>query len=147
MNTGEGFSFPETLFLQKFFDGVDYAGAQEMATEEVAYEESLTFTLGRLLDGRSPFQAILRYKLRDLNHDLAECGTGNTLVVEFETNEHAKGFSGTTSRCDLGILFRQTNPLTGRSVAKGLLVEGKRLYPIKRKYTMACKYEGFDSDQ
>ena len=59
-------SQPEILFLKKFFNAIDYSISKELDNSEVAYEEFLTPTLGRLLDGRSPFQSILSYSLKDL---------------------------------------------------------------------------------
>jgi hypothetical protein len=147
MNSHSTLSLPEILFVKNFFDGVDFAIAKELESVEVAYEEFLTATLGRLLDGRSPFQSILDYPLRALNQDLSECGSGNQVAMEFETHEHAKGFSGSVSHADLGIVFRRENPLLGTTVEKAVLVESTRLYPTRKRYTMRSRYRGFDSDQ
>jgi hypothetical protein len=115
--------------------------------DEVAYEEFLSPMFGRLLDGRSPFQSVLAYPVRALNADLEQCGSGHKLKVEFETIEHAKGFSGSTSHADLGIIFRYDNPAFGEHVEKAILVECKRLYPLHRAYKLRSRYEGFDAAQ
>jgi hypothetical protein len=137
----------EILYLRNYFHSVDKAISSELDSATVAYEEFLTPTLGRLLDSRSPFQALLEYPLKQLNQDLAECGSGNKLLVEFETHEHAKGFSGSVSHADLGIILRQESPLTGEFIEKAILVESKRLYPVKDKYSLRSRYTGFDLQQ
>ncbi len=115
--------------------------------DEVAYEEFLSPMFGRLVDGRSPFQSVLAYPIRALNADLDQCGSGHRLKVEFETIEHAKGFSGSVSHADLGIVFRYENPAFGERVDKAILVECKRLYPLHREYKLRSRYEGFDAAQ
>lgn len=140
-------SLPEILHIKKFFDGVDSFVSREIDKEHLAYEESLSFLFGRLLDESSAFQAALPYRLPHLNDDLAECGGGNQLHIEFETNEHAKGFSGSTSRVDLGIIFRFNNPGLGQTVEKAILVECKRLYPEKGVYSLNSVYRGFKEKQ
>ena len=137
----------EILYLRNYFHSVDKAISSELDSATVAYEEFLTPTLGRLLDSRSPFQALLEYPLKQLNQDLAECGSGNKLLVEFETHEHAKGFSGSVSHADLGIILRRESPLTGEFIEKAILVESKRLYPVKDKYSLRSRYTGFDPQQ
>jgi len=141
------FSDVEAGYLRRFFDGVDYAVSRELAIDEVAYEEFLSPMFGRLLDGRSPFQSVLAYPLRALNADLDQCGSGHKLKVEFETIEHAKGFSGSVSHADLGIVFRYENPAFGERVEKAILAECKRLYPLHREYKLRSRYEGFDAAQ
>ena len=140
-------SQPEILYLKRFFDAVDSAVTAEVNTARVAYEEFLSPVLGRLLDDSSPFQSLLSYSSRQLNLDLAECGSGNRVDVTFETNEHAKGFSGRTSHADLGIVFRRENPLLGARIEKAILVECKRLYPTKKQYTVRSRYDGFEKKQ
>lgn len=110
-------------------------------------KSSLSPMSGRLLDGRSPFQAVLAYPIRALNADLDECGSGHKLKVVFETLEHAKNFSGSVSHADLGIVFRYENPAFGEQVEKAILVECKRLYPLHREYKLRSRYEGFDPGQ
>lgn len=138
---------PEALFIRKFFDGVDDAVTKELGATEVAYEEFLTPTLGRLLDSRSPFQTILSYPIRELNKDLEECGTGPQLIVEFKTNEHAKGFSGRVSHADLGMVLTIEDPLEGITVKKALLVEAKRLFPFRTSFSVNSRYNSFDRAQ
>ena len=137
----------EVLYLERFFNGVDYAIAKELDTADVAYEEFLTPTLGRLLDDRSPFQSLLPYPAKKLNADLGECGSGNQLNIEFETHEHTKSHSGSVSHADLGIVFRRENPILGETTEKALIVESKRLYPIRKKYTLQSKYAAFSAEQ
>lgn len=141
-------SIPEILYLRKFFEGVAFAVSKELAVETVAYEEFLSPLLGRLLDERSPFQSLLPYPVRALNADLAECGSGDRVTIEFETNEHAKGFSGKESHVDLGIIFRRENPLFGWAIEKAILVECKRLYPgPSGRYMYNSGYDGFRPKQ
>jgi len=147
MNFPHLLSHPEVLYLKRFFDAVDFAVTAEVNTARVAYEEFLSPVLGRLLDDSSPFQSLLSYSSRQLNSDLAECGSGNHIDVRFETNEHAKGFSGKTSHADLGIVFRRENPILGPAIEKAILVESKRLYLGKNSYTVRSRYDGFDEKQ
>jgi hypothetical protein len=80
-------ALPELICLRRFFHGVDYIVSQDIDSSRVSYEEFLSSVLGRLLDGGSPFQAVLPYSLSQLNSDLAECGSGNRVTIEFETKD------------------------------------------------------------
>ncbi len=73
----------EAAFVRRYFDAIDHAISRELVSGETAYEEFLTATLGRLMDQKSPFQALLEYPLRALNEDLEKCGSGNQVLVEF----------------------------------------------------------------
>lgn len=110
-------------------------------------EESLTFVLARLLDGQSTFQRILEYPLEKLNMDLDACGSGTQMSIEFETNEHKKSFESAVSHADLGIVIRRESSIFGPSYTKAIIVQSKKLYPSKDRYSLRSSYEAFDPGQ
>lgn len=138
---------PETRYLRRFFDAVDAAVSAELQMGRSINEESLTFLLGRLLDGQSTFQRMLDYSLDTLNADLLECGTGSQVSVEFTTNEHTKAFEGAVSYADLGIVVRREHSVLGPAYTKALIVQSKKLYPDKGEYGVFSRYDGFDKAQ
>lgn len=136
----------ETEFIRRYFDGIDHAISRELTAGETTYEEFLTATLGRLMDQGSPFQALLEYPLRALNEDLNACGSGNYVIVEFETHEHSKS-SARSIRADLGIIIRFEGPLQSKTIEKAVLIEAKRLYPTRDCFNLSSRYEAFKLDQ
>jgi hypothetical protein len=138
---------PEVIYLRRFFDGVDKAVTDEMQAGRTLLEESLTFVLARLLDGQSTFQRILDYRLDSLNADLDACGSGSRMSIEFETNEHKKSFESAVSHADLGIVVRREASVFGSSYTKALIVQSKKLYPLKDFYSLRSVYGGFDAEQ
>jgi hypothetical protein len=138
---------PETAFLRKFFDEVDHAVTDEMKAGKSLSEENLTFVLARLLDGQSTFQRMLNYSIQNLNFDLERCGTGAQISIEFETNEHKKHFESTVSHADLGIVLRRERSVLGPEYTKAIIVQSKKLYPVKTQYSLYSQYGGFDGNQ
>lgn len=138
---------PERAYLTKFFDAVDNAVTAEMQAGMSLLEESLTFTLARLLDGSSTFQRMLDYPLVKLNSDLESCGSGHQVTVEFETNEHKKSFESAVSHADLGIVLRWEQSPFYPAYTKGLVVQAKKLYASRGEYRLSSPYEGFDANQ
>jgi hypothetical protein len=138
---------PETSYIRKFLDGVDKAVTDEMQSGRSLLEESLTFLLARLLDGQSTFQRILDYPLENLNVDLDACGSGTQMSIEFETNEHKKSFESAVSHADLGIVLRRESSIFGPAYTKAIIVQSKKLYPLKTHYGLRSAYEAFDPGQ
>jgi len=138
---------PEASYIRRFLDGVDRVVTDEMQSGRSLLEESLTFVLARLLDGQSTFQRILDYPIEKLNVDLDACGSGAQMSIEFETNEHKKSFESAVSHADLGIVVRRESSAFGPSYTKGIIVQSKKLYPSKDKYSLRSAYEAFDPAQ
>ncbi len=138
---------PESTFLKNFFDEVDKTITEEMQSSESVMEESLTFVLARLLDGKSTFQRLLDYSLQQLNDDLERCGSGSRVTIEFETNEHKKSFESSVSFADLGIILKRDHSIFGPSYTKAIIVQSKKLYPRKDSYRIHCGYDAFDIKQ
>lgn|GEM_PF-2348743 len=141
------FGEPENSYLRRFFDGVDKAITEEMQSGRSLLEENLTFVLARLLDEQSTFQRILDYPLEKLNADLEACGSGAQVSIEFETNEHKKSFEAAVSHADLGIVVRREGSIFGGPYTKGIIVQSKKLYHWKNRYSLRSAYEGFDPVQ
>lgn len=138
---------PEVTYLRRFFDAVDQTVTQEMQAGATLLEESLTFVLARLLDGKSTFQRVLDYPLDRLNTDLEACGSGTAVTIEFETNEHKKSFESAVSHADLGIVIRWEGNALQPPHTKALIVQSKKLYHTKGTYGIRSSYDGFDADQ
>ncbi len=138
---------PEAFYIRRFLDGVDKVVTDEMQKGRSILEENLTFVLARLLDGESTFQRILEYPLKKLNMDLDACGSGVQMSIEFETNEHKKSFESAVSHADLGIVIRRESSIFGPSYTKAIIVQSKKLYPLKDRYSLRSSYEAFDPDQ
>ncbi|MGE5342533.1 MAG: hypothetical protein ACM3SY_13745 [Candidatus Omnitrophota bacterium] len=138
---------PEVMFLRKFFDEVDHAVTNEMQAGKSLLEENLTFVLARLLDGESTFQRMLNYSIQDLNSDLERCATGTQISIEFETNEHKRYFESTVSHADLGIVLRREGSILNPEYTKAIIVQSKKLYPVKTQYSLFSQYGGFDGNQ
>lgn len=147
MRTPIAWGEPETAYLRRFFDAVDAGITAELQAGHKLLEQSLTFLLGRLLDGKSTFQRMLEYPIDRLNADLAECGTGTQVSVEFTTNEHTKTFESSVSYADLGIVVRRDSSVFGPTYTKAIIVQSKKLYPNSNDYRVSCRYGGFDKDQ
>lgn len=137
----------ERYYLRRYFDGVDQAISLEMQTGVSLVEDNLTFMLGRILDGKSTFQRLLAYPLEKLNADLATCGTGTQLSIEFHTHEHDKQYEGRVSFADLGIVVHVRPSVFGPGITKGLLVQSKKLYHDRDEYRLNSRFIGFDLDQ
>ena len=138
---------PEVSYLKRFFDGVDRVITDEMQAGKTLMEEGLTFVLARILDGQSIFQNILEYPINALNKDLERCNSGTQLSIEFETNEHKKSFESSVSHADLGIVLKQERSVFGPEYKKAVIVQSKKLYPVKDKYNLFCGYDAFSPDQ
>lgn len=139
---------PELTYFRRFFDAVDAAMTAEIQAGRSLLEESLTFLLGRLLDGASTFQQILPYTVRHLNSDLGACGTGAQVVVDFTTNEHTKAFESNVSWADLGIVVHREHSVLGPEYTKAVIVQSKKLYPSRdADYGLGCQYGGFNPAQ
>lgn len=138
---------PETAYLRRFFDCVDVAVTEEMQAASALLEDNLTFLLCRLLDGESTFQRILTYPLKRLNEELAGCGTGTQIAIDFETNEHKRSFEGAVSHADLGIVLRRDHSIFGPAYTKAVVVQSKKLYRHKDVYRLDSGYDGFDKNQ
>jgi len=138
---------PEVSYLRRFFDAVDKGVTREMQAGASLLEESLTFVLARLLDGKSTFQRMLDYPLEKLNADLEACGSGTGLTIEFETNEHKKSFESAISYADLGIVIHWEASVLHPAYTKALIVQSKKLYQVNGAYTIRSGYDGFDRGQ
>lgn len=138
---------PEASYIRRFLDGVDRVVTDEMQSGRSLLEENLTFVLARFLDGQSTFQRILDYPIEKLNVDLEACGSGAQMSIEFETNEHKKSFESAVSHADLGIVVRRESSIFGPSYTKAIIVQSKKLYPSKDRYSLRSAYEAFDPAQ
>lgn len=138
---------PEITYLRKFFDEVDRAITEEMQAGKSLLEENLTFVLARLLDEKSTFQRMLDYSVQKLNADLDNCGTGAQVSIEFETNEHKRHFESSVSYADLGIVLRRECSVLDPGYTKAIIVQSKKLYPGKERYSLYSRYEGFKENQ
>jgi hypothetical protein len=69
------------------------------------------------------------------------------LSIEFETNEHKKSFESAVSHADLGIVFHRESSVFGPSYTKAIIVQSKKLYPSKDRYSLRSAYEAFDPTQ
>lgn len=138
----------EAGILWRFFDGVSAAVSSRMAHGSSPAEENLSFLLCELLDANTTSLHTLSYPLSQVKTDLEATDSGITLDVEFQTHEHSKYVESRYSGADLGIVLAFNHPVFGQS-RRGVLIQAKRLFSIKRKleYGLFSEYASFDKKQ
>jgi len=137
---------PEAYYLRLYFDGVSEAVASRMQKGSTPSEDNLTFLFCELLDSNYTSQHVLKYPLSALNDDLSKAGAGNTLEIEFQTNELKKKFEASEAFADLGIVFTRRDPITGEK-RKAILVQAKRLYSSNHRFGLYSTYDAFSKTQ
>lgn len=136
----------ELGYLHCFFSSVGAALASRMHSGSTPSEDNLTFLLCELLDEGFTSRHVLSYSLQDLNQDLDACAGGNRVEISFQTNEHTRRYESSTSFSDLGIVFERRD-ISRNLLRKALLIQSKRLFHNRAGFTLASRYQSFDSDQ
>jgi len=77
---------------------------------------------------------------------LSKSGAGNTLEIEFQTNEFTRKFEASESYADLGVVFTRRDPIGGNNL-KAILIQAKRLYSSGRQFGIYSTYDAFKKTQ
>lgn len=128
----------EIEYIRKYLDGIDFVVSEILSQKINFNEESLTSTLGLLLDENSPINTSLKYNLDKLNSDLKQYNS--KLGFKLSINEYNKDYESKYSQADLGFVFTVKNPEFGTKI-KPMLIQCKKLYPETTKFSLRNQYK------